>query len=275
MGYWIVYDSWKWSVVKHVPSDSFEVLHLVPQGGVLKSDRYYGLLHSRVLKANVIPDGEVFTEFKKYPAELVGSSRWAERWTSFAFKGWVRISAKVIWLLKANVIPKVKISCIVNLWPLLGPAFVSPAFKGLNDHWSVINPRRPGKPTWVSTTENCIAIQWECTGVKWDGRSEDHDLCKERDGEYEGFDDQHLDSERVGYVERGVGLKASLTILLLLMWFYTWYWSDLYLILFHLLIVQSPHLTTYQLWSYIRTPNLLRACPSHIHSRLCQKCINK
>ena len=34
--------------------------------------------------------------------------------------------------------------------------------------------------------------------IKWDGCSEDRDLCKERDSEYERFDDQHL--ERVGYV---------------------------------------------------------------------------
>ena len=47
--------------------------------------------------------------------------------------------------------------------------------------------------------------------IEWDGCGEDRDLCKERDSEYERFDDQHL--ERV--ICTGSGLKTSLTILFL------------------------------------------------------------
>ena len=123
------------------------------------------------------------------------------------------------------------------------------------------------------------------------GCSEDHDLCKERYSEYEGFDDQHL--EKVMWT--GSGLKTSLTILLLLIWFYTRGWSDLYPILFHLLFrhpsdylptlescqnasFTTPSLSHHDLLKPLGTSGLAHRIrePSapgdrYIHARLCQK----
>ena len=83
-----VWSSTLWEFVPHLP-----LVHQNLEGDDLRSDRYYGLFHSRVLKANEIP-GSWGSESVVFHWLGEGST------TSFAFKGWVKIGVQVIWYWK-------------------------------------------------------------------------------------------------------------------------------------------------------------------------------